>query len=537
MKRLRTLALWIVIFLVATLVRLPTLTAGLPYLNYVDEGHVLHHVIHHLDRGTWVPDTYSYPTLPFYIVTAAALAYSPVYAAVHGRPLRDDLSPMPFVYYDVVLPTDLLILGRLITLAFSLGLVLLTGLYTRRLAGPAAGFFAAWIAALLPALVARSVIVNINPIVAFFVLAAFYFAEDAREGDRPWRGAALAGVMVGLATVSKYPSALVCLPVTLAILLGRRPLRDRFRQLFLAGGAALLTAAVCMPALVLRTGDVRDQMGNMSSVYEHQGIGSYWNQATLRGEWDLPLEHPELGLVFLLLTTAGVAVALADRRWRKTALGWLLFAAATALLLAPYNFRAFRNLLPLIPPACAAVALLYARIREALPQPHAADVAAVLIPVTLFFPALDQYVRHQNTLVDTREQALEWLAENTSPKDRVMISAELTFLPTRLETLKAEVVVQPWPRSRERMMKRRFNYVVLGNLLTRDGRPMIPAPVRDRILFFYQPQAEFGSGATHASRGGFRGNGQKIYILKRKRPVREGRAGVAEVTGVQEEAQ
>ncbi|HEX6864123.1 MAG TPA: glycosyltransferase family 39 protein, partial [Thermoanaerobaculia bacterium] len=199
MKIFKAPLLWLLILLAAILVRLPTLTAGFPYLNYVDEGHVLHHVVHHLERSTWEPDTYSYPTLPFYIVTAAALAWSPVYAAIHGRSLRDDLSPMPSIYYDVVLPTDLLVLGRLVTLAFSLGIVVLTGLYARRLAGPAAGFFAAWTAALLPALVARSVIANINPMVAFFVLAALYFAEEARDGGRPWRGAALAGVMVGLA--------------------------------------------------------------------------------------------------------------------------------------------------------------------------------------------------------------------------------------------------------------------------------------------------------------------------------------------------
>jgi hypothetical protein len=520
MKRSKALAVWLAILLVAALVRLPTLTAGFPYLNYVDEGHVLQHVIHHLDRGTWEPNTYSYPTLPFYIVTAAALAWSPVYAAIHGRSLRDDLSPMPSIYYDMVLPTDLLILGRLITLAFSLGLVVLTGLYARRLAGPAAGFFAAWTAALLPALVARGVIVNINPMVAFFVLAAFYFAEDARDGDRPWRGAALTGVMVGLATVTKYPSALVCLPVTLAILLGRRPLKDRLLQLVLAGGASLLAAVVCMPALVLRTDEVRHSMGKMSSVYEHQGIGSYWDQAVLRAEWDLPLNHPELGIPFLLLMAAGVAVALADRRWRKTALGWLLFAAATAVLLAPYNFRAFRNLLPLIPLAIVAVALLYARLRELVPRPQAADAAAALIPLTLFYPALDQYVRDQVTRVDTREQTLEWLAAHTGPKDRILVSAELTFLPTRLDTLEAETVVHRWDRALSRVLKRRFNYVVLGDLTARDRSPMIPVPVWDMILDRYEPQAQFGSRPTRAARGAFRGNGQRIYVLKRKPPVR-----------------
>jgi hypothetical protein len=189
------------------------------------------------------------------------------------------------------------------------------------------------------------------------------------------------------------------------------------------------------------------------------------------------------------------------------------------VLLAPYNFRAFRNLLPLLPLAVVAIALLYARLRELVPQPHAADVAAVLLPLTLFYPALDQYVRDQATLVDTREQTLEWLASNTGPKDRILVAAELTFLPTRLETLEAGTVVQPWHRALERVLKRRFNYVVVGELTARDGSAMIPVPVRDMILARYEPKAQFGTAPTHAARGGFRGNGQKIYVLKRK-PVR-----------------
>ena len=92
--------------LLATVLRLPGVTAGYPYLNYVDEGHVLHHVVHHLSVPTWEPSTYSYPTLPFYLVTGAALAWSPAYEAFHGRPLRADLSPVPFTYYDILEPAD-----------------------------------------------------------------------------------------------------------------------------------------------------------------------------------------------------------------------------------------------------------------------------------------------------------------------------------------------------------------------------------------------------------------------------------------------
>src|SRR5947209_3111028 len=187
--RWKTLAAGLALLAVAAAVRLPALPAGLPYMTYVDEGHVLHHALHLLVRRTWEPDNYSYGSLPFYLVAGTALAWSPVYAATHGHPMADDLSPSPSPYYDVVEPVDLLVIGRLVTLAFSLGVVALTGLLARRLAGPAAGLFAAWLAALVPALVARSSIVNIDPLVAFFVLAALLFAEGARDGPRPRRDA------------------------------------------------------------------------------------------------------------------------------------------------------------------------------------------------------------------------------------------------------------------------------------------------------------------------------------------------------------
>jgi hypothetical protein len=518
MKRSKTFAVWMLVLAVAAAVRLPSLSPGLPYLNYVDEGHVLHHVIHLLEQRTWDPKFYIYPSFPFYTIALPAAAWSPVYATLHGRPLRADLSPTPPPYYEHVYPADMIVLGRLVTLAFSLGLIVLTGLYARRLAGPAAGWFAAWLAALLPAFAIRSVSVNVNPMAALFALAALYFAEDAREGDRPWRAAALAGAMVGLATVSKYPSVVVCLAVALAILFARRPWRERVGLLFLAGGASALAAALAMPALVLRTGEVLTQIRNQSVVYKSDAIGSYWDQAVLWAEWDIPYGHPELGMTFLVLTAAGVAVGLWDRRWRKTVLGWLVFAAATAVLFAPYKFRAFRNLLPLIPPACLLVTLVYARLREALPlQPRwAVDVAAAALPIVLFVPDLVQFGRHQLAVVDTRERAVEWLAGHVRPRDRVLISEELAFLPPRLASLPGKPVVQDWQRARRRILRQRFHYVILGGLRDRNGRELLHPRVVKQILSIYEIEAQFGSSPTSDIKGAFRGNDQIIYILKRK---------------------
>ncbi|HSU83890.1 MAG TPA: glycosyltransferase family 39 protein, partial [Thermoanaerobaculia bacterium] len=298
-SRLRSLLPWLAVLTVAAGVRLPTVTAGLPYLGYVDEGHVLHHVSYLFVHHTWEPDTYSYPSLPFYLVAGAALAWSPVYALTHGHPLLDDLSPSPPEYYDILEPSTLIVLGRLVTLAFSLGIVLLTGLLVRRLAGAAAGLFAAWLAALVPALVMRSSVVNVNPLVAFFVVAALLFADQARTGGHPRRDAILAGVMAGLAGATKYPAALVCLAVALAVLLTPVPWLERLRRQTLAGAASIHSLLLAMPALALRTQSVLHGLRDMDSIYGSQEAGSYWGQAVHRAEWDLPTSHPELGIVFL----------------------------------------------------------------------------------------------------------------------------------------------------------------------------------------------------------------------------------------------
>jgi DNA-binding transcriptional ArsR family regulator len=518
LMRWRALALPALLALAAA-VRLPTLTAGLPYMTYVDEGHVVHRSLHLLAKRTWEPDTYSYGSLPFYLVAGSALAWSPFYAARHGHPLADDLSPDPPRHYGVVAPVDLLVAARLVTLAFSLGVVALTGLLARRLGGLAPGLLAAWLAALVPALVARSAIVNINPLVAFFALAALLFAEGARDGRHSRhsrRDAALAGAMTGLAAATKYPAALVCLPVALAILLAEAPWRERLRRLLLAGVTAAAALLAAMPALVLRPGKVLAAVREMSEVYGTQEIGSYWDQAVHRAEWDLPLRHPEVGIAFLTLAAAGLAVALRDRRWSPPAWGWMVFAAATGLLVAPYKFRAFRNLLALVPLAAVLIALLYAAARRRLASPLALrslDLAAALLPVILFAPALDPYVRYQLGLEDTRERALHWLAAQAPPGGRILFSEELAFLPQRIASLPNETAVRPWGRAWGRILDRRFQYLVLGDIRRTDGQPRIGQPERAWILQNYRLEKTFGSVPTYPV--GYPGNRQTLYILKR----------------------
>jgi hypothetical protein len=518
MKLWRNLLPGLAVLLAALAVRLPALTAGLPYMGYVDEGHVLHHVSYLLERRTWEPDTYSYPSLPFYLVAGAARAWSPVYASRHGHPLREDLSPSPPLFYDLLEPCDLIVIGRLVTLSFSLGIVALTGLLVRRLAGPGAGLFAAWLAALTPSLVARSAVVNVNPMAAFFCLAALLFAERARTGESPRRDAILAGLMAGLAGASKYPAALVCLPVALSVLLAPAAWPERLRRLLLAGGAAILAALAAMPALVLRTQAVLQGLRTMDHVYGIQEMGSYWDQAIRRAEPSLSLRHPEIGIVLLILAATGLLVGLRERRWSGAAAAWLLFGIATGLLVAPYKFRAFRNLLPLVPLACASAALLYAWARErtsSRPFRTGLDLAAFAIPLALFAPALWDYGRQQWGLVDSREEAVRWLAGRVTGDDRVLVSEELAILPSRFATLPSDTRVLPWPRMRERAVSRRDHYLVLADLVRPNGRPRIPPELYAWIRVNYETVARFGEAPTSRENGWFHGNRRAVVILKR----------------------
>ncbi|HSG39460.1 MAG TPA: glycosyltransferase family 39 protein, partial [Thermoanaerobaculia bacterium] len=245
---------WLAILLLALGLRLPLAFAGFPYINYVDEGHVLHPVVALLESGGWDPQWHLYPSLPFYAIAGAVRVWSPIYSVVHDRPLHGDLSEFPPKVYDLVAPAEVLAAGRLVTLAFSLGVVVLTGLLARRVTGSqAAGLFAALAAAVVPALVIRGAIATVDPFTTFFTVAAVCFAEGAVRGSRPWRDSILAGLMIGCALTSKYTGVLVCVPVAFTLLRVAGGWRYKARAIELAALASLVAAVVTMPALVLKS--------------------------------------------------------------------------------------------------------------------------------------------------------------------------------------------------------------------------------------------------------------------------------------------
>lgn len=503
------------ILLLAALLRAPSLTAARPYTNYVDEGNYLHPVVKMLREGAWDPRWYMYPQLPTTLAAAAARLYAPFHPLRHdGRTFQEDLS-VGRATYDVLEPFELLFAGRLLSFLAGLGVVALTGLYGRRLLGSPSGLFAAFLAAWLPCLVIRGSIATVDPWSALFAVACFLFADRLRTSGRP-REAFLAGAMAGLAFASKYPAVLAALGAGLTLLLDDRSWREKIRFLAIGGAGVLAGMLAGMPALLLHPKEVAMAIERQNHLYTHLSrTARLWEQAILKAEWDIPYDHPELGIPFLLLAAAGAVIALRDRRLAKTVAGWLLFLAVSVALYVPKNFQAFRNLLPHVPLLCLLVAVLHARLRERLARPVWADAGAVLVVLGLFGAPVAEWSWKRAQLTDSRRQAVDWLVEHTAPKSTVLILKEIGFVRSDIRRLEGKVVQRRWPQAISAIRGRPPQFLVLCQLNRKDAAALDMAQ-HPAVRRGYLLRARFGEGSTVVEPGWWKGNRQVVYVFERE---------------------
>lgn len=500
-------ALFIAILLLAAAARLSNLGAGLPYIDYVDEGHFVHQTIHMLRTGGWSPLSYVYPSLPLHAAKVAARIFL--------HPVKADLSPTPYTYYDEIAPPEIIRVARLLTFAAGLGVVILTGLLASRVAGREAGLLAMLIAALAPALVIRSGIASVDMWATLFVTAAFVLAHRAASAPQARRDAVLAGAMLGLTFASKYPPILLSLGVALQLLAGADSWRERREKVVLAAVAAAVTAVVVMPGLWCEPMRVFWGMSTPGTDNQSLAIGSYLRQLFVRAEWDQPLEHPELGALFVVFCVAGAAVGLRDRSTRRAVSCWLAAGAVFAGFLLFFHFRPFRYLLPLVPLACALASLPYAAIRARASRKLLVDIAAAGVVLLLFAQADIDYALGRLRLVDSRVAAVNWLRDVVRPEDAVLVVEELAVLPSERARIGARVATAPWDDVERALVDGAYDYVVAGRLARPAG-----AEIDARAEPFLQKTCSlrrcWGRRPTEPDPGFWRGNDQLVMIFQRR---------------------
>ena len=497
----------------AAAVRLPLLVSGLPYLGYVDEGHVLHPVQHLVRAGGWDPGWYGYPSLTIYAIAGAVHAVRPAYRLVHGHSLLLDL-PEKEDYYDAISPPELVLAGRVVVVLASLLTVALGMSLARRLGGDRAAVASGLLLAFCPALVQRSPIVIVDTVAALFTTAAFLAAEALRaavldtgpDGARARRLALAAGALSGLAAAAKYPSALVFAAVALAAFAGRaRPL-ESLRLTALAGAGAAAAAFAAMPALVTRTRQVADSLAAQSRFYSIPFGPSLLRQA---------LSPWEMGPSLLVAGTIGVVALLSRRATRGAALGWVTFGALLVTPLALYKMQPFRNVLPVVVVLLVGAGCLVGDGAPLARRP-VASIALVGVLLASIVPGLSVVFRERMAR-DSRVSLVDVLAGPEWKGRRALVQRELAILPSELARAACDTEVAPWEALPALAASGRFDLVVFGRF--EDEKPLLPdwveraRPFEARAVALPRV-ATFGSMRTSVNPGFWRSNDELVIAAR-----------------------
>ena len=515
--------LWLIVLALAAVLRLAPVTFSLPYLDDVDEGYALHQVIDLFNKRTFDPGWYGYPTLPAYLTAGVLKLQAPLYRRVHGHGFREDFPRKDAAYrserdhYDLIAPPELILAGRLVAAALSIGTVILAGMIATRLAGNTAGLIAALLTAVCPALVSRGSNAVVDPFATFFAALALFFCERLRRSPR-LTSAALAGLAAGLAFASKYFAGAVFIAIVPMIwtLPLTRSARVRFTVIATLGlfGGIALGAPVTFLKLRAVAHDLAITRSHYRLIHSRPG---YFGQAVMVSE---------LGWVLAVVGIAGVVLMFRRAPTRNSALSWSVFAL---LLLAPLvgrAFQPFRNLMPLVPPFCIAAAISFSQLfhwaRQGTHRQIRVGVTIAIIAgcaMSLGFASF-QKVRQRMANRDTRIQAIDWLQRRVQKNERVLALSELAILPAEWKRLAAASTIVPWSEAVELLEREQFDYVVIGELDPRSppGLNRLSLDLTDwkQKTAPFPVQAEFGSVVTPVVPYLWRTNSQRILILRGK---------------------
>jgi hypothetical protein len=513
------------VFAAALAIRAPLVLPSLPYLGYVDEGHVLHPVLTLLRTGGWDPQWYLHPSLTIYLITLLVQGIRPVYFLVNGHSLLQDL-PIGAEFYDLISPPEVILAGRCIVLAASLGIVALGMVLARRIAGQRAALGAGILLALCPALVQRGAIVIVDTVATFCVLATLLSADRLRcviadvgaSAATARCEAFVAGLLAGASAAAKYPSVLVFLVVFFALLGPKHEWRPRGRLLLFATAGLFVGAFIGTPAFVLRPRAVIRALLEQSRLYATPTLFSAGGGGA--GFFSQALSSEELGVALCALGAAGYFALLRGRRTRPVALAWLAFGIALVLPLVVHSYQPFRYALPLVPP------LLIAAAAFLFPEPTGSSAAraaigglGLLIVLASFVPGW-KWTYRERGVRDSRTVFIDWLVTKVRPNQRVLFVRELAFLPKELARLPATVVVAPSVKTRALTEAGSFDALVYGNfdlagaVTPRDDR-MTELARFQSWLETLRIEARFGSSPTPIYPNFWRSNEELILVAIR----------------------
>jgi hypothetical protein len=245
-------------------------------------------------------------------------------------------------YYDLGMPSSLVVAGRLWDLLLALATVALIFATARLLFDTTAGVVAGLMAAAAPALATRSAIVTVHTPATTFVAAVAWltiFAIRHSRSARWWAFAA--GCAAGAATTSMYVAgAAIVIPVVAVMVERDLVTRDRVLRWIATISGFVVTVVLTMPAFVVHPRTVWSDIRAQGHIYATRHGGSYLIGLT---------DTREFGPLLAIAALVGLVVLVRRDASRVLTIAWLSFAVFYVVFLERYHFQPAQTLLPIYP--------------------------------------------------------------------------------------------------------------------------------------------------------------------------------------------
>ena len=390
------------IVLAAALLRLLHAGHGLRHTPHEDERYFVENVARMLATGSLDHGFYEYPGLLFYLL-------APVLAlAGAGQP------PGPQAY----------LAARVFVALAGVLAVVLAERFGRRLAGPAAGLWAAAFLALSPVHVETSHLLRPD-VVLEALMILFFLALLRLQEEGTARADLRAGAALGLAVGLKFSAGLGAASLLAARLLtpGRR-----WRGLLLAALAGALVFAVVSPyALVNATSFAQGVVTQLAYHYQPRPAAP---DPLLQRLLAYPSVWPKaLGWPGALLALAGLV--LARREWRRF-LPFVLLPPLTAVVFSTTDYFYNRFMVPSLSVVAVLAGLALQAAGERRPRAAlAAGLLALTVPTAASWRYLEAIGRPS-----TRDRAADWAAQHLPGPARILTDVPQLDFDPRFELLR-----------------------------------------------------------------------------------------------------
>ncbi len=347
-RALTRFAPWLIIpvLLLAAGVRLWGIDAGLPLIYHPDEPNYIRIAQDIFKTGDLNPHLFNYPSLFFYL---NALIYVPFYlggkllGTFHSR--ADIVGPgTPIGGVSLMLTTlpASVILGRLLTLFFSVGCVALVYAIGCRLTKKrAVGLLAALFMAVSTPAVVNGRTITPDTFVVFFVLFAFWGALQVFRHDKTWHYI-VAGVGIGLAGGAKYNGALIAVAFVTAHFLRNGPKGFKDIRLYVASLLSVVTFFLTTPYALLDYSTFISDLQFEAQHYYNGHLGMEGGSFDYYLTYFRAVEGPVI-LFALIEIVRGFVTR------QKTTILLSVFPLLYFLFIIQYTVRNDRTLLPLLP--------------------------------------------------------------------------------------------------------------------------------------------------------------------------------------------